>query len=50
MFWKSKKEKLQAKVEKLLEESYKLSHSDRQKSDEKAAEANELIKQLDAMA
>jgi len=46
---KSKKEKLEAKLAKLLEEAYKLSHTNRQKSDEKTAEADELRKQLDAM-
>ena len=47
--FKSKKEKLEAKHRKLLEESYKLSHTDRAKSDSKAAEADEIRKQLDAM-
>ena len=46
---KSKKEKLEAKVAKLLEEAYKLSHTDRTKSDAKTAEADELTKQLEAM-
>ena len=46
---KSKKEKLEAKLAKLLEEAYKLSHSNRMKSDEKTAEADELRKQIDAM-
>jgi hypothetical protein len=46
---KSKKEKLESKFAKLLEEAYKLSHTNRQQSDEKAAEAEELRKQLDAM-
>ena len=46
---KTKKEKLEAKYQKLLEEAYKLSHSNRSKSDEKAAEADELRKQIDAM-
>ncbi|MFK7768438.1 MAG: Lacal_2735 family protein [Mariniblastus sp.] len=46
---KSKKEKLEAKMRKLLEEAYKLSHTDRSKSDQKTAEADELRKQLDAM-
>lgn len=47
--FKSKKEKLEAKLAKLLEEAYQLSHSSRKKSDEKAAEAEELRKQIDAM-
>ena len=46
---KSKKEKLEAKLKKLLEEAYQLSHTDRKKSDEKIAEAEELGKQIDAM-
>ena len=46
---KSKKEKLEAKLAKLLEEAYRLSHTNRSKSDEKAAEAEELRKQIDAM-
>ena len=46
---KSKKEKLEAKLAKLLEEAYKLSHTDRAKSDAKAAEADEITKQLEAM-
>ena len=46
---KSKKEKLTAKVEKLLKEAYELSHIDRQKSDAKTAEADKLSKQIDAM-
>ena len=46
---KTKKEKLEAMYQKLLEEAYKLSHSNRSKSDEKTAEADELRKQIDAM-
>lgn len=46
---KSKKEKLEAKLAKLLEEAYQLSRTNRKKSDEKAAEAEELQKQIDAM-
>lgn len=47
--FKSKKEKLEAKHKKLLEEAYKLSRTNRAKSDEKIAEAEEISKQLDAM-
>lgn len=47
--FKSKKEKLEAKYKRLLDESYRLSHSDRQKSDLKAAEADEIRKQLDQL-
>jgi polyhydroxyalkanoate synthesis regulator phasin len=46
---KSKKEKLEAKLAKLLQEAYQLSHTNRKKSDEKTAEADELRKQIDAM-
>ena len=46
---KSPKEKLEAKYAKLSEESYKLSTVDRAKSDLKAAEANEVLKQLEAL-
>ncbi len=46
---KSKKEKLEAKLRKLLEEAYQLSHTNRAKSDAKAAEADEIRKQIDAM-
>ena len=47
--FKSKKEKLEVKYRKLLEEAYKLSHTDRAKSDSKTAEADEVRKQLDAI-
>ncbi len=46
---KSKKEKLEAKLAKLLEEAFQLSRTNRAKSDEKAAEAEELRRQIDAM-
>ncbi len=46
---KSEKEKLQEKYEKLIAEAYKLSHSDRKASDLKTAEADELIKKIEAM-
>lgn len=46
---KSKKAKLEARFKKLLEESYRLSHSNRTASDQKAAEAEEIRKQLDEM-
>ena len=46
---KSKKEKQEAKLTKLMQEAYKLSHTDRKKSDEKTAEAEELRKQIEAM-
>ena len=46
---KSKKEKLEAKLAKLLKEAYQLSHTNRAKSDQKAAETAELQQQIDAM-
>ena len=46
---KSKTEKLEAKYAKLSEESFKLSTVDRAKSDLKAAEAVEVLKQLEAI-
>lgn len=45
----NKKEKLEKTYKKLLDESYRLSHTNRIKSDEKAAEADEIRKKLDAM-
>lgn len=48
-FGKSPKEKLEAKYKKLCDESYQLSHSDRMKSDLKAAEADEVLKQIKAL-
>ncbi|MEO1497660.1 MAG: Lacal_2735 family protein [Planctomycetota bacterium] len=47
--FQSKKDKLEKKYAKLLEEAYKLSHVDRQKSDMKQAEADELRKEIDAL-
>ena len=44
---KSKVEKLNAQYKKLLEESYKLSSSNRRLSDSKVAEANAILKQID---
>lgn len=46
---KSEREKLESRYKKLLEESYKLSHSDRTASDRKAAEAEEVRQQLDKL-
>ncbi|MEH6759592.1 MAG: Lacal_2735 family protein [Maribacter arcticus] len=46
---KSQKEKLQKQYEKLLKESYELSTQNRSKSDDKAAEADKILKQLEAM-
>ena len=46
---RTKKEKLELKLAKLLDEAYKLSHTNRKLSDQKAVEAEELRKQIDAM-
>ena len=46
---KSPLEKLQEKYKKLLEEAYKLSSSNRTLSDAKTAEANEVLKEIEAL-
>ncbi len=46
---KSKADKLHAQYKKLMEESYKLSTTNRKLSDGKVAEANEVLKQLDLL-
>lgn len=46
---KSEKEKLQAEYKKLHEEAFKLSKVDRIKSDEKFAEAEEIMKRIEAL-
>ena len=45
----NKKNKLEKKYKKLLDEAYRLSHTDRRKSDEKTAEAEEGRLQLEAI-
>ncbi|MEO9871726.1 Lacal_2735 family protein [Ekhidna sp.] len=45
----SPKEKLQKKYAKLMEESYNLSKSNRKASDEKVAEAEDVLKQINAL-
>lgn len=47
---KTEVEKLTAQYKKLLEESFKLSHSNRKASDLKAAEAEELLAQIDKLS
>ena len=47
---KSPVEKLQDQYKKLMEESYRLSHSDRMASDLKRAEAEEVLKQIDQLS
>ncbi len=45
----NKKDKLQKKYQQLLEESHRLSHSNRQQSDLKMAEADAVLKQIEAL-
>lgn len=46
---KTKAEKLNEKYKKLLEESYKLSTTNRKLSDLKVEEANEILKQIELL-
>ena len=46
---KTEVEKLEIKYKKLLEASYKLSHTNRKESDNKMAEADEVLKQIEAL-
>jgi len=46
---KTEEEKLQEQYKKLMEESYKLSKTDRQAADLKYAEAEKIIKQIEAL-
>ena len=46
---KSEKEKLQDQYAKLMAEAHKLSTTNRKLSDEKVAEAEEVMKQIDAL-
>ncbi|KAA1243098.1 Lacal_2735 family protein [Aquimarina sp. RZ0] len=43
---KSEKEILQKKYKELMEQAYKLSHSNRSASDDKQAEAEEVLKRI----
>ncbi len=47
--FKSKKEKLIDKYNKLLKESYELSNVSRKDSDAKLAEANKVLKEIEAL-
>lgn len=47
---KSQKEKLEEKYAKLLAEAHRLSTIDRMKSDLKTAEADAVLKEIDALA
>jgi len=46
---KSEKEQLQKKYKVLMEESYKLSHTNRKASDNKQAEAEEILKKIEQL-
>ncbi|EAY30663.1 Lacal_2735 family protein [Microscilla marina] len=46
---KTAKQKLEAKYQKLLKEAYDLSTTNRMASDQKQAEAAEVLKQIEAM-
>lgn len=46
---KTEKEKLQGKYKKLMGEAHTLSTSNRRLSDEKVAEAEEVLKQMDKL-
>lgn len=46
---KSRKEILEAKYKKLMEESYKLSHIDREASTKKNAEAEQVLEEMAAL-
>lgn len=45
----SKKEQLQKKYAKLMKESFELSHINRSASDEKHAEADKILKEIEAI-
>lgn len=47
--FKSKEEKLKEKYKKLMEESFLLSSKNRQASDQKMAEANLVLKELEGL-
>ena len=50
MFWKkSPKQKLQKQYEKLMKEAFELSKIDRKKGDEKYAEADQVMKDIDRL-
>ncbi|MEQ9308405.1 MAG: Lacal_2735 family protein [Balneolaceae bacterium] len=46
---KSEIDKLNEKYQKLMEESFRLSTSNRTQSDQKAQEANEVLKQIESL-
>lgn len=46
---KSEKEVLEKKYQRLMEESYKLSHTNRKASDDRLAEAEKVMKQIEEL-
>jgi len=46
---KTQKEKLQLKYEKLTKESYELSHTNRKLGDEKLAEADAVMREIESL-
>lgn len=46
---KSEKEKLEAQYDALIKKSYELSHSNRAESDKVQAQAEEVLKQIEAL-
>ncbi len=48
-FGRDKKKSLEKKYNKLMEESYRLSHTDRKLSDQRRSEAEEISRQLDEL-
>jgi len=50
MFWKkSPKDKLKKQYEKLMQEAFELSKTDRKKADAKTAEADAVMKELERL-
>tara|TARA_Y100000588_G_C13658637_1_gene671105 strand:+ start:407 stop:568 length:162 start_codon:yes stop_codon:yes gene_type:complete len=49
LFKKSEKEKLKSQYEKLVKESYKLSHTNRKASDLKMAEAQAVLDKMEKL-
>jgi DnaJ-domain-containing protein 1 len=47
---KSEKEKLEEQYKKLLSEAHQLSHTNRKASDEKLAEAEEVVKKIQSLS
>ncbi len=47
---KSEKENLEAEYRKLMEASYRLSHTDRRASDARRVEADEVLKKIESLS